>query len=153
MRVRVDVDLELVEDVAARAAFIARQDTTPRRFGIRPREMFSATVSVRGVLELLEDDRDAQVARLARREDRDTRRRRPDQLAAVGLVVTGDDLDEGRLAGAVLPEQGEDGTTGGVEVHTVEDLDAAEGLADLASLELEASSALVVTSVSLDRLG
>jgi hypothetical protein len=48
----------------------------------------------------------------------------------VGGVVTGEDLHQGRLARSVLAEQGEDGAAGGVEVHTVEDLDTTERLTD-----------------------
>ena len=81
------------------------------------------------VLELLEDDGHAQVSRLARRQHA-VARAVDDDLAAVGLIVAGDDLDERGLACAVLAEQREHGTTDGVEVHTMEDLDAAEGLAE-----------------------
>ena len=55
------------------------------------------------------------------------RRRR---CALVGGVVAGEDLDQRRLAGAVLAEQGEHAAASGVEVHAVEDLDAAERLPD-----------------------
>jgi hypothetical protein len=48
----------------------------------------------------------------------------------VRLVVAGEDLHEGRLPRPVLAEQGEDRALGGVEVHSVQDLDTAEGLAD-----------------------
>ena len=56
---------------------------------------------------------------------------------ASGLVVAGEDLHERRLAGAVLAEQCEDGAAGGVEVDSVEDLDAAERLADPACVRVE----------------
>src|SRR3712207_8544283 len=39
---------------------------------------------------------------------------------------------EGALPGSVLAQEGEDGATGSVEGDSVEHLDAAEGLADLA---------------------
>ena len=55
-------------------------------------------------------------------------------LALVGGVVAGEDLDQCRLAGAVLAEQREHGAAGGVEIHSVQDLDAAERLADSARL-------------------
>ncbi len=56
-------------------------------------------------------------------------------LARVGLVVAGEDADERRLAGAVLAEQHEHLAGAGVEVDAVEDLDAAERLADLAQAQ------------------
>ena len=91
--------------------------------------MFSATVSVGASWNSWKMMAHAEVARRDRGElvvalavDLD--------LARVGRVVAGDDLDERRLAGAVLAEQGEDRAAGGVEVHPVEDLDAAERLAD-----------------------
>ncbi len=68
-----------------------------------------------------------------------------------GLVVARDDLDERGLAGSVLPEQREHGATDGVEVHPVEDLDAAEGLADLARLELERSVPVIAHATATTR--
>ena len=86
-------------------------------------------VSVGRVLELLVDHPHAGGARRDRGQvvvalagDLD--------LAGVRRVVAGEDLHERRLAGAVLAEQGEDRAAGGVEVDSVEDLDAAERLAD-----------------------
>ena len=49
--------------------------------------------------------------------------------AGVRLVVAADDLDERRLPGAVLAEEGEHATTGGRHAHLMEDLDTAERLA------------------------
>jgi hypothetical protein len=42
------------------------------------------------------------------------------------VIVAGDDLDERGFARPVLAQQREHGTTDGVEVHAMEDLDAAE---------------------------
>jgi hypothetical protein len=50
-------------------------------------------------------------------------------LAAVGLVHPGQDLDQGGLSGAVLPEQGQHAAAGHVEVDSVQGVDAAEVLA------------------------
>ena len=60
-----------------------------------------------------------------------------DDLSAIRLVVPGDDLDQGRLAGTILSEQRQHRTADGVEVHAMEDLDAAKGLANLAGLKPE----------------
>ena len=90
----------------------------------------------RGILEFLEDDGHAQLTGLARGEHR-VSRAVDHHLPGLGLVVAGDDLDEGRLAGSVLAQEREHGAASGVEVHPMEDLDATEGLADLASLKLE----------------
>ena len=126
---RVDVDVELLEDLAGPSIDARASRRRPNRLGSRPSEMFSATVSVGRVLELLEDDGDAEVAG----GDRGQRRVGDlvdDDLAPVGRVVAGDDLDERGLAGPVLTEQGQHGAADGVEVHPVEDLDATERLAD-----------------------
>ena len=117
---------------------IARHETMPAAVGDAAQRDVLRDGQRGGVLELLEDDGHAKVARLARREH-GVADAVDDHRPGVGLVVAGDDLDERGLAGAVLAQQGEHGATGGVEVHAMEDLDAAEGLADLASLELEAS--------------
>ena len=51
-------------------------------------------------------------------------------LAAVGGEQRGQDVDHGRLAGAVGPEQGEDRALGDLEVDAVEHDRVAEGLAE-----------------------
>ena len=89
---------------------------------------------VGGEVELLVDDRDAEVLGLGRIMD--LHRLAVDaDLAGIALICAGQDLDEGRLAGAVLA--GERHHLAGVEgqVHVVEGLDAAEPLADSARLE------------------
>ncbi len=115
---------------------MARHETRPRRLGMRPSEMFSATVSVEASWnswKMMATPR----SRAWRGDEHRVGDAVHDDLAGVGLVVAGDDLDERGLAGSVLAQEGEHGAADGVEVHPVEDLDAAEGLADLASLELE----------------
>ena len=69
-----------------------------------------------GVLELLEDHPDAEPAGRRRGEGRVLLAVDRDR-SVVGAVVTGEDLHERRLAGAVLTEQREHRAAGGVEVH------------------------------------
>ena len=68
MAVRVDVDLELVEDACGRAGRIARQDDEAVAVGDASERDVLRDGQRRRVLELLEDDGHAQVACLARRE-------------------------------------------------------------------------------------
>ncbi len=58
-----------------------------------------------------------------------------DELALVGPVDAGDDLDERRLAGAVLAEQRVDRALGERQRHTLEGFDPREELAHMASFE------------------
>ena len=118
----------------AHAAGPGASETMPARFGSRPSEMFSATDSepasfsswkimrmpswraVIGVSSVCSEPPTLIVPR-------------------VGLVVARDDLDQRGLARAVLAEERHHLAAGGVEVHAVQDLDAAERLADRARLE------------------
>ena len=137
----VDVDLELLEDLRRPAGSSRASETMPLRLGSRPREMFSATLSVEASWnswKMMATPR----SRAWRGPSDGVGAAVHDDLAGIGLVVAGDDLDERGLAGTVLTEQGQHGTADSVEVHTVEDLDAAEGLADLTSLELEAHGSI-----------
>jgi len=57
------------------------------------------------------------------------------QRPAVGRDGAGDDLPEGRLAGAVLPDQAVDLSSAQGEIHTRQRRDAAEPLLDGANLD------------------
>ena len=59
----------------------------------------------------------------------------PGDVPLVGLVRTGEDLDQGRLAGAVLAEQAVHLAGADVEVDAVEGADARELLDDAVHLE------------------
>ena len=147
--VDVEVHTQLVQDLPARRR-IARHDTKPWALGIRPREMFSATVSVEASWnswKMMATPRSR-----ARRGVRAPYDSAVDlDLAGVRQVVAGDDLHERRLAGAVLTEQREDGAAGGVEIHPVEDLDATEGLANLVSRAARTSRLADSLRLSLGR--
>ncbi|MFO1022923.1 MAG: hypothetical protein U0903_19830 [Planctomycetales bacterium] len=56
-------------------------------------------------------------------------------LAIVGLMGTGDDLDERGLAGTVLTDEGVDFSRGQVEGDLLQGVDAAEVLGDIGELE------------------
>ncbi len=86
--------------------------------------------------ELLEDHPDAAPARGGRVERAVALARDLDR-PGVGLVVAGEDLDEGGLARAVLAEQREHFAAGGVEVDSAEHLDATERLPDLTCVQSE----------------
>lgn len=80
-------------------------------------------------VEFLVDGGDAEAHGGDRRLQRD-RRAAPGDLAVVGLVGSGEHLDEGRLAGAVLPEQTVDLTGLDLQVHAVEGAHTGERLGD-----------------------
>ena len=84
---------------------IARQSIRPPSArGAWPRKMFSATDKLGKEQQLLIDRRDAGALGVLGRAE--ARRAAVDQdLAAVGLIDAGHDLDQRRLAGAVLAEQ------------------------------------------------
>src|SRR5690606_28285818 len=110
-----------VVDAAAAADLPAQEDVVAHR-------------EVRGEAQLLVDDRDAVVAGIVRGIEGD---RVPvqDDAPGGGLLDPGEDLHEGGLPGAVLPEQGGDGAAVDVEVHALERAGAAVGLDDVPRLE------------------
>src|SRR5690606_40379474 len=79
--------------------------------------------------DLLVNRRDTELEGGGRRVDGDDLAVPPD-LPGVRLVRTGQDLDEGGLAGAVLPEQAVHLAGTDLEVHAVEGLGAGEVLDD-----------------------
>ena len=91
-------------------------------------------VEVVGQREVLVDDLDAEVGRVLRAVDRDGLAVEED-LALVDRVDAGDALDQRRLAGAVVADEGHDLAGRDVEVDLVEGLDGAEALRDSAQLE------------------
>src|SRR5690606_14781352 len=85
-------------------------------------------------VELLVHRRDTELEGGGRRVDGDDLAVPPD-LPGVRLVRTGQDLDEGGLAGAVLPEQAVHLAGTDLEVHAVEGLGAGEVLDDAGELK------------------
>ena len=77
--------------------------------------------------EILVDNRDAQLDRIGRRRDRDSRPI-PPKGASVGLVHAGQDLDQGRLARAVVTKEREHLPRSNTEVHAAKRLHRAERL-------------------------
>ena len=130
-----EVDAELLEHPRRAAAHVAPADD-PAAAGPAAERDVLGDRQRRRVGQLLEDHPHAEPARRDRVE-RGVRLAPDDHLAGVRLVVAGDDLHQRRLAGPVLAEEGEHGPAGGDEVHAVEDLDAAESLADVPDLEPE----------------
>ena len=100
----------------------------PARSGWRPMKMFSSDREVGEERRLLVDDRDPGVARVGGPAERRPRAPSIEQPAAVGRVDAAEDLDERRLAGAVLAD--ERVGLAGVEIDrdVVERVDRAEGL-------------------------
>ena len=115
--------------------------TIPNRLGSRPEHQVLGDRHLGHERELLVDDRDAGAPRVQRRPERgdlaiddDLAVERPDRVDAA------EDLDQRRLAGAVLADEPDDlaGATGGRadrERHVVERPHARERLADLAQLD------------------
>ena len=58
-----------------------------------------------------------------------------DDAPGIGAVVTGDDVDERRLARAIGSDQPENLAATHLDIHTCERLHAGEGLADAGSRE------------------
>ena len=91
-------------------------------------------VAVVGQGEVLVDDLDAQPGRVLRAVDLHRAALEQD-LAVVDRVDAGDALDQGRLARAVVPDEGHHLAGGDVEVDLVQGLDRAEALRDPAQLQ------------------
>ena len=99
-------------------------------------KMFSATVSSRKQQQLLIDRGDARALRLERAGERHLLAVDAD-AALVGRVHAGDDLDQRRLAGAVLAQQRMHLAGPHVEAYGLERLHAGKGFADVGELEDE----------------
>ena len=105
-RARIEVHSELVEQIGGLLAQLAPADDLA---GVRfpPDEDVLLHREVRHEIELLIDDGDAEVLRLAGAVE-DDRLTVEDDLAAVRLIDPGEDLHQGALAGAVLADEPED---------------------------------------------
>ena len=90
----------------------------------------------RNEVALLMDDADAGRDRIARTLEADGRAVEP-QLALVGAIDAGDDLDQRRFAGAVLAEQRVDRAAAHRQRYVLQRLHAGEGLLNPARLEAE----------------
>ena len=97
--------------------------------------MFSATISTGHEHEVLVDHADAAGDRIRRSVDLDGRRRRAGSRRSSGRRQPVQDVHQGRLAGAVLAEQGVDLAGPDVEVDPVVRDDAGIALGDPAHLE------------------
>ena len=73
-------------------------------------------------------------------------------LAGIGPVGAGQDLDQGRLAGAVMAEQADDLAGMEIDRHVVDRLDAAEGDGDVAHLDERALAVAVAVMTLLPHL-
>jgi hypothetical protein len=98
-------------------------------------------------VELLVDDRDAVVLGVERVVQLDRLAVDGDR-ARVGAVHAGEDLHQGRLAGAVLADDRVDLARGAGEVDAVQDGDAVEGLDDAGHPQPLAHAAVTATGVA-----
>ena len=85
--------------------------------------------------EVLVDRLDAERFGVARSSGSTTGLPANADLAAVGGEDAGEDLDQRRLAGAVVAEQAEHLARAQIEAHVLDRMDAAEGLDDVAQLD------------------
>ena len=117
-----------------------RRSMNPARRGSAPRKTFWATVRPRDEGHLLGDDGDPAHQRLARGAER---HRRPpqDQVALILREHAGDDLAEGRLAGAVLADEGVDRAGPDLDRDVVERAGRPEGLPEPADLQVDGVAA------------
>ena len=105
-----------------------RQRTTLPAVRFPPDEDVLLDREVRHEIELLIDDGDAEVLRLAGAVE-DDRLAVEDDLAAVRLVDPGEDLHQRALAGAVLPDEPEDFAGMDFEADVLQREHAGEALA------------------------
>jgi hypothetical protein len=127
-RSRVQMHPELVEQIGGLLAKLApADDLTGIRFPPDEDVLFDREVGHE--VELLIDDGDAEVLRLARAVEHD---RLPveDDLAGVRLIDPGEDLHQGALAGAVLADQPQDLAGMDFETDVLQRQHAGEALGD-----------------------
>ena len=74
------------------------------------------------------------------------------ELAAVGLLLAGDHLEEGRLAGAVRPDHADDAAGRERERHVLDEQPVAEALGDVLGLDDEVAEPRAGRDVDLDAL-
>ena len=104
------------------------------RIALAPEEHVGDDVEVVGEREILVHDLDPELGGVARAVDVD-RLALEEDLALVERVDPDDALDQRRLAGAVVADEGHDLAPAHLEVDAVERLDRSEGLRDAPALE------------------
>ena len=106
----------------------------PNSSFLAPEEHVLHDVEVVAEGEVLIDDLDAEAGRFAGAVDVDELPVEAHFAAVVGLHA-GEALDESRLAGAVVADEGGDLSGVGLEVDTFEDIDGTEALDDSGQLD------------------
>ena len=139
-----------------------RQLTNSREPGSRPMKTFSAIVMFGREGELLVDRDDAAPLGVVRRGEGDRLAERTRSSPAIGALRAGQDLEQRRLAGAVLAEQRVDLAGPHFEIDIVERQHAGKALADrrssggcglsgIAGADESAAGALAIQERSLVR--
>ena len=139
LRAGVEIDPVALEDLAGARALGAPVDRRRRAETARravPDEEVLDHVKLAGETEILVDEGKADHARPAERHrERHVDAVQPQLAARLGLVVAGEDLDERRLAGAVLAQQRDDLAGVDRDVDAAERLEGAEALGEVPRLE------------------
>ena len=149
MRDRGEVDTDPLQQLLRFDAAALPVDERPPR-ELRAEEQIGRDVARVHEREILVDRRDPRLDRVFGAGQRQ-RFAVEEDLAFVGSVETRDDLDQRRLAGAVVAEQGERLPGAHLEAHVTKSLNVPEGLADAASLK-QWLGALLGRHVHLDFL-
>ena len=124
----VDLDVEALQDLASPAVHPVPVDAAPAPRFATDQQVLGHR-QVRAEVDLLVDGADPELLGVERRSDGDLLAIEGDR-ARVGSLDAGQDLDQGGLACAVLPDQRVDLAAGHREVDVAECLDAREGLVD-----------------------
>ena len=120
--------------VRARSSMVSSSSRIPVLMLLAAEEHVLDDVEVVAQREVLVDDLDAERRGVLGAVDRD-RLALEEELPGVGAVDAGDRLDQRRLAGAVVTDEGGDLARVDLEVDVVQHLDGAEALVDSTQLE------------------
>ena len=127
-------DREVIEHLARPGLHLRLVEAEETRVQLPAEVHVLDDVEVVGERQVLVDDLDAETGRLLGAGD-GHRLPLPDQLALIDRVDPGDALDQGRLAGAVVADEGHDLAVGRAQVRATQGVDRAEALED--SLRLQ----------------